>query len=111
MLSTAVGCLAADRVYQTGRLLDVGSQPYTRDIPINGGTMSVLRHENDLSVQVGDVIYVGQCEEKKHFSSCRPGNWIVGDAIDVRIDAGSMYLKKPDGGEVKTRIVKRMRAN
>lgn len=111
ILAAAVVCSAADKVYQTGKLVDVDSQPYTKEIPSNGGSMSVLRHENDLAVQLGDVIYVGQCEEKRHFSSCRPGNWIVGDPIDVRIDKDSMYLKKADGGEVKTKIVKRARVN
>jgi hypothetical protein len=113
MMATAVTCLAADRVYQKGKYLDVDSQAYQKIVsnPSNGGSISVLRHENDLSVQIGDLIYVGQCEEKRHFSSCRPGAWIVGDMIDVRIDGGSMYIKKPDGGELKTRIVKRIRAN
>ena len=113
MLATAVACLAADKVYQKGKYLDVDSQAYQKIIsnPSNGGSMSVLRHENDMSIQIDDVIYVGQCEEKRHFSSCRPGTWIVGDMVDVRIDKDHMYLRKPDGGEVKTQIVKRVRAN
>lgn len=101
---------AAEKAYQTGKLLDVDSQPYMKEIPVNGGSMSVLRHENDMAVQLGDIIYVGQCEEKRHFSSCRPGNWVVGDAINVRIDKDAMYLQKLGGGEVKTRIVRRTRA-
>ena len=113
MLATASVGLAADKVYQKGKYLDVNSQEYQKIIsnPSNGGSMSVLRHENDMSIQIDDLIYVGQCEEKKHFSDCRPGTWIVGDMIDVRIDKNSMYLRKPDGGEVKTQIVKRIRAN
>jgi len=99
--------LAADKVYQKGKYLDVSSQAYQKVV----GDTSVLRHENDMSVQIGDVIYVGQCEETRHFSSCRPGMWIIGDMIDVRIENDHMYLKKPDGAEVKTRIVKRVRAN
>lgn len=110
ILSAAVACPAADKAYQRGKLLDVDSQPYTKVLPTTQGPISVLRHENDLAVQVGDVIYIGQCEERRHFSSCRPGNWIVGDAIDVRFDKDSMFLKKADGGEVKTKIVRRTRA-
>jgi hypothetical protein len=113
MLASAVVCSAADKVYQKGKYLDVNSQAYQKIIgdPGNGGTMSVLRHENDMSIQIDDIIYVGQCEEKRHFSSCRPGTWIVGDMIDVRIDKDHMYMRKPDGGEVKTQIVKRVRVN
>jgi hypothetical protein len=106
-LATAVVGLAADKVYQKGKYLDVNSQAYQKLV----GDTSVLRHENDLSVQIDDLIYIGQCEEKRHFSSCRPGTWIIGDLIDVRIEKDYMYLKKPDGGELKTRIVKRVRAN
>lgn len=113
MLAIAAACPAADKVYQKGKYLDVNSQAYQKIIadPSAGGSMSVLRHENDMSVQIGDVIYVGRCEERKHFSSCRPGTWIVGDMIDVRIDKDNMYLRKPNGGEVKTQIVKRVRVN
>lgn len=107
MLATAVTGLAADKAYQKGKYLDVDSQAYQKLV----GDTSVLRHENNLSVQIDDLVYVGQCEEKRHFSSCRPGSWVIGDMIDVRIDKDYMYLKKPDGGELKTRIVKRVRAN
>ncbi len=113
MLTAAAVCPAADKVYQKGKYLDVNSQAYQQMIsdPSNGGSMSVLRHEDDMSVQIGDVVYVGQCEERRHFSSCRPETWIVGDMIDVRIDKDNLYLKKPNGGEVKTHIVKRVRVN
>ena len=107
MLATAVLGLAAEKVYQKGKYLDVNSQAYQKNV----GDNSVLRHENDLSVQIDNIVYVGQCEETRHFSSCRPGTWIIGDLIDVRIDKDYMYLRKPDGGEVKTRIVKRVRVN
>jgi hypothetical protein len=62
-----------------------------------------------MSVQIDDLVYAGQCEEKKYFSSCRPGTWVIADSIDVRIDKNNMYLKNPDGGEVKTLILKRFR--
>ena len=107
-LVVSVGAsLAADKVYEKGKYLDVSSQAYQKVVD----DTSVLRHENDMSVQIGDVIYVGQCEEKKHFSSCKPGTWIVGDMIDVRVENDHLFMKKPDGGEVKTRIVKRVRVN
>jgi hypothetical protein len=113
ILLPAVYCSAADKVYQKGKYPDVNSTAYQKLIsnPSTGRTNSVLRHENEMSVQIDDVVYVGQCEERKYFSSCRPGTWIIGDMIDVRIDKNNMYLKKPDGGEVKTLVVKRVRTN
>jgi hypothetical protein len=113
ILASAVVCSAADKVYQKGKYLDVNSQAYQKLIsnPGTGATNSVLRHENQMSIQIDDVVYFGQCEEKKYFSSCRPGTWVIGDMIDVRIDKNNMYISKPDGGEVKTLIVKRVRIN
>ncbi|MGA1980846.1 MAG: hypothetical protein ABSG84_00125 [Acidobacteriaceae bacterium] len=98
---------AGQKTYQTGKLVDATSQVYSRETPDN---VSVRMHENDLSVQVGDIVYVGQCEEKPHFSLCKPANWIVGDPIEVRFEKDSMYLKT-EKGEVKTRVVKRVKAN
>jgi hypothetical protein len=57
------------------------------------------------------VIYEGQCEERRHFSSCKPANWIIGDDINVRFEKDYMYLQKANGDEVKTKLVKRTKAN
>ena len=105
LVAAAGSAFAADKVYQKGKYLDVNSEAYQKLV----GDTSVLRHENDLSIQLDGIVYVGQCEEKRHFSSCRPGAWVIGDMIDVRIDKDYMYLRKSDGGELKTRIVKRVR--
>lgn len=107
LLFATTSVFAADKAYQTGKLLNVDSQLYNK--VIDGD--SYVRHEDSLAVQIGDVIYIGQCEEKKHFSDCKPANWIVGDSINVRFEKDNMYLQKPDGGEAKTKLVKRMKAN
>jgi hypothetical protein len=75
LLWLTVACFAAEKEYQTGKLMDVDSQAYSKIVrnTSTGSAMSVRRHENDLSVQVGDVVYVGHCEESRH-SSCKPGN-------------------------------------
>jgi hypothetical protein len=105
LMAMALVCSAADKAYQAGKLVDVDSQLYSKLV----GDTTVIRHQNDLSVRVGDVIYIGECHEKRHWSSCRPGNWIVGDPIEVWIEKDSMYLRKPNGGDVRTKIVKRVR--
>ncbi|MGA2832115.1 MAG: hypothetical protein ABSE55_03490 [Terracidiphilus sp.] len=103
----AVFAKAAEKNYQTGKLLDVNSQLYNK--VIDGD--SYVRHENSLFVRVGNVIYEGQCEERRHFSSCKPANWIIGDDINVRFEKDYMYLQKTNGDEVKTKLVKRTKAN
>jgi hypothetical protein len=102
--------------YQTGKFVDLNSKGYNKIIsnPDNGDVISVRRRENYLSVQLGDLLVIGECVTKENLigrihNPCQPENWIVGDPIQVRIKGNLMYLKKPDGKEVKTRIVKRVR--
>jgi hypothetical protein len=102
LLMTA-GVVLADRTYQTGKLVDAETQLYTKK-------EKKLNHENTLAVQVGDLIYFGACEQKKNSDKCTPADWIVGDPIDVRFDRDFMFLKKAKGGEIKTRVVKKQRA-
>ena len=98
--------------YQTGKLVDVQSQGYEKIIsnPQTAAPMSVRRTDNLITVRLGDLVLVGECIGTRHFSACTPGDWIVGDPIEVRVEKGNMYLKKPNGKELKTKIVKRVRA-
>jgi hypothetical protein len=104
--------------YQTGKLVDVQSEEFERMIMSghsqngNGhihGTTARLT-DNHISVRLGDLLVVGECIGKRHWSSCKPGEWVIGDPIEVRVDEDKMYLKKPNGKELKTKIVKRVRA-
>ncbi len=104
ILLITAGVVLADRAYQTGKLVDAESQLYTKQ-------EKKVNHENTLAVQVGDLIYFGQCEQKKHSDKCKPADWIIGDPIDVLFDKDFMYLRKAKGGEIKTRVVKKQRAN
>ena len=108
LLLITAGFALADKEYQTGKLVDTASQLYSNPNPKKDKN---LHHENTLSVQVGDLIYTGQCEQKKNSDKCKPADWIIGDPIQVRIDKDTMYVKKDKGGEIKTRIVKKQRAN
>lgn len=116
-LLASVVCVAVDqKEYQTGKFVDLNSEEYDKLIsnPQTGAAATVRRRENFLSVQLSDLIVVGECVTKENLigrihNPCQPGNWIVGDPIEVRVDGNLMYLKRADGKEVKTRIVKRVR--
>lgn len=107
----SVVCFAAEKQYQTGKLVDVESEGYSRLVgnASTGSSTSIRYHENRISVQAGDTIYVGECTQKPHWSSCKPGDWVIGDPIEFRIEKGHLWLKKPNGKELKTKIVKRVR--
>ncbi|HTB17342.1 MAG TPA: hypothetical protein VK708_04465 [Bryobacteraceae bacterium] len=88
--------------FQSGELLSVTS---TR------GLDNVATHRFAVfTVQVGDVIYTGSGKRIKHSSDDFSEGLNPGDAIHASIQGNDMILRKPDGGEVKTKIIKRMRA-
>ncbi|HEV3276479.1 MAG TPA: hypothetical protein VG860_06650 [Terriglobia bacterium] len=108
--------LRSQDAYQTGKYVDLNSDEYDKLIsnPNTGAPVTVRRRENFLSVQVGDIVIVGECVTKENMlgrihNPCQPGNWIIGDPIEVRLKGHLMFLKSPNGKEVKTRIVKRVR--
>ena len=60
-----------------------------------------------ITVQLADMVYVG--EYTPAFFG-KPGDWVIGDPISVRLDGNNMYLQKPNGKELKSKIRKRIRA-
>lgn len=104
------------KVYQQGKLLDIQEKKdkrttYTTTKQKDGSTVTTPTTTEDkhyfISVQQGDIVYVGNYTPM-FFG--KPGDWIIGDPIDVRFDGNKMILKKPDGKELKTKIEKRIRA-
>jgi hypothetical protein len=91
--------------YQTGKLLSVTDASSNRDV----GTISVTDVEYRLSVQVGEMIYVGSYWPRWNWSY-EPTEFIVNDPIEVRIDGKHMYIKRGSGKDLKTNIIQRVRA-
>lgn len=106
--------------YQKGKLLDViteGRSVYTGVISNqvgnwNYGTLG-RRNERIFNyiVQVGEMVYAGEYVKKNIFQYNPASDFVVNDPVEVHIDGGKMYLKRPDGKELKTKIVKQMRAD
>lgn len=112
ILALCTVAVAAD--YQQGKLLNV--QPY--DAPNNsvlgrwaradGGSAVIpnSRRVVALTVQVDDVAYMANFMVSKHL---QPGDLVIGDPIDVRIDKDKMFVKGNDKKEVRGYIVRRER--
>ncbi|MGA2740412.1 MAG: hypothetical protein ABSG65_23620 [Bryobacteraceae bacterium] len=104
---------ATKRDFQTGKLLDV-----TTAANLVRGTS----HERAIFVvQVGDLIYTAKGDRlgRVHDSPLTlavtgPGDdgreLIVGDPVDVSISGDELIIRKPTGKELKTKIIKRVRA-
>jgi len=107
-------CLAALAAasYQTGKLLSITDSRSNREVGNSqtGSVVTVTDVEYRLSVQVGYMIYVGSYWPRTRWSYT-PKDFIVNDAVQVRIDGKHMYLQRPDGKELKTEIIQRVRAN
>ena len=109
-----------DHVYETGKLLDITidtteSVSYrTRTYKIGDHYYShmdpytVRRQEYFLHVKLKGIVYVARYTSSL-FKSYRPADLIVGDPIEVRFKKKKMYIKRPDGKEMKSKIVKRVR--
>jgi hypothetical protein len=101
----------SQQTYQPGKLVDLSSSRYSKLVSntYTGSSTTVSRIDNLVSVQLDDLVYTGECIVKTRWSSCRPGELVIGDPVDVRLDKDHMYLKLPNGSEFKTKIVKRER--
>jgi hypothetical protein len=58
-------------------------------------------------VNVGGVVYTGEYE----FASCdgyTPGEWKIGDPVPVRLKGDKLFLRRRNGRELETTVVKRI---
>lgn len=106
---------SAPKEYQQGKLLNIHetkdqTTTYTTRKNSDGSTTTTPTTSDQkhyfIAVQVADLVYVG---EYSPMFFGKPGDWIIGDPIQVRFDGNSMILAKPNGKELKTKIKKRIR--
>jgi hypothetical protein len=106
----------APKDYQQGKLLNIEEKDtvqtsYISQKQSDGRTVTTPVENKEkhyfITVQLSDMVYVG--EYTPAFFG-KPGDWIIGDPIDVRLDGNKMVLRKPNGKELK-KIQKRIRAS
>lgn len=109
---------AAEREYETGRILNIqrerhnvsrGATAYHAGsaIIVNNNTSSQT-HWNYI-VAVRDMIFHGQYIRRNRLQQDPSMDFVINDPVDVRFDKNRMYLKRPNGKELKTQIVTQMR--
>jgi hypothetical protein len=103
LLSTVYCCAGTHREFQTGKLLDVSADERL----FEGTSVKYAIYQ----VQVGDVVYFGRGERLRRRSGDPGHGLIVGDPVRAAIDGDSLILQRPEGKEIKTKIVKRQRAD
>jgi hypothetical protein len=58
-------------------------------------------------VNVQGVVYTGEYDSTAA-EGYAPGEWKPGDAVPVRLAGDKLYLRRPNGQELKTTVVKRI---
>ncbi len=107
VVSLTLSLPAAQKQYETGKIVDVQQKATTRilyyqvDTPI---TKDDPYYE--LSVQVQNVLYLGKYVPR-HADETLPVEWQPEAEVDMRADSHHIYLRKPSGVEIEFAIVKR----
>jgi hypothetical protein len=58
-------------------------------------------------INVEGVVYTGEYDAVSA-DGYRPGEWMVGDRVPVRLEGDKLFLRRPNGRELETRVVKRI---
>jgi hypothetical protein len=98
----SVGAGADEKpTYQKGKLTDLRREG-------TGSGAARAQGSFCLAIELGDLTYVVR-EEAYWRWSYEPTDLVVGDPVEVKIKGNDMLIKKPKGGDLKTRISRRER--
>lgn len=105
------GLNAAEKLYQSGKIVDIQQKTKTRILYYQVDT-PVTKEDPyfEVSVQVKDTIYVGDYSPR-HAGDALPEEWNVPQTeVRLRLDRHYMYVMRPAGTELQFVITKRMAA-
>jgi hypothetical protein len=88
--------------FTTGKLVDISSDERVDKGTTHGYTI--------YKVQLGDLVYFGRGDKLPKHPEDQGHGLIVGDPVQAAIDGKDMIIRRPDGKEIKTKIIKRERA-
>jgi len=103
------GLPAAEKLYQTGNIVEVQQKTTTRVLYYQVNT-PITKDDPyyEVSVRVKDTIYVGDYIPR-HSADTLPEEWNVPQAeVRLRLEKHSMFLTRPVGTELQFVITKRI---
>jgi hypothetical protein len=65
------------------------------------------RHRRAIVVQVNGVRYIGEYRPESS-GGYEPGEIVAGSSVSVRLQGDKMFVRRPNGKELETRILKKM---
>ena len=105
------GLHAAEKLYQTGKIVDIEQKTTTRVLYYQVDT-PITKDEPyyEVSVQVRDTIYVGDYTPR-HSGATLPEEWKLPQAeVRLRLEKHYIFLTRPTGAELQFVIIKRIAA-
>src|SRR5579864_8706632 len=96
------GLYAAEKLYQTGKIVDIQQKTTTRVLYYQVDT-PVTKDEPyfEVSVQVKDTVYIGDYSPR-HAADTLPEEWNVPNAeVRIRMEKHFMFLIRPSGTELQ----------
>lgn len=99
-----------EKVYRKGKLVDINEEHLSPKV-IGSGNVVVSKNQTAISylVELDGVLYVGERVERGKGVAAPGAEWIIGDPIEVRFEKDKMYLARPNGKELETKVVKKSR--
>lgn len=85
-----------------GKLVDISSDERVDKGTTHGYTV--------YQVQIGDIVYFGRGEKLPKHPGDTGHGLIVGDPVQAAIEGSDLIIQRPDGKEIKTKVIKRKRA-
>lgn len=90
-----------DHTFQTGKLINV---TYDERAERRGPVRDAI-----FTVQIGDLTYTARGGHIAPNSGDTAQGLIIGDPVQAAIDNGDLFLLKPNGKEIKAKIIRRER--
>jgi hypothetical protein len=114
-LLLAVPVYSSENVYETGKLMEVKISD--RTMPLTIPPSSPNSSSLVLSVPLGDIYWFTiQKDEITYFAACASrqkksyaADWVINDPVQFRIDKDKLFLKRPNGKEMRLAPVMRVR--
>jgi len=101
IVTLAIPVQAANSGFQKAEVLSITSGKGLDENPSHRSAV--------FTIQISDVIYTGSGKRVKHPTDDYSEGLNAGDTVEAAISGNEMIIRKPNGGEIKTRIIKRER--
>jgi hypothetical protein len=104
---------AKKTIYETGTVIDVAPEYMESPAPLDGPILPPpqILIGYSVEIQVGSFMYFVDAAMCCPLRSKYKLEWAARDQIEFRFDKGGMFVKRPNGKELKARLVKVVQAS